>query len=215
MGALRFLMLAFFLVMATTAAAPDLAADLSVVGVVVGAPAERRAALLRSHGQTRVVGVGDSAFGGKVAAIGQEAVTLDFDGSSVEVRVRGAKGPAATAVAPAPAKRGDPAALSMSRDEVQRRIASEAPRILAETAIMPATTDGHVTGMTISRLPAGASILSDAGLLPGDVLTQINGTPVDGLPALMGLWTRLQGETSIQAVVLRNGQPVSLNVNLR
>jgi general secretion pathway protein C len=199
------------LMAATAAAAPE---DLSVVGVVVGTRSERSAALLRSRGQTRVVAVGDTAFGGRIAAIAQEAVTIDFGGTAVDVRVRGAK--AEKAAAPAAAARpNEPGSVAMTREEVQRRISTEAPRILAETAIMPATTDGKVTGMTLTRLPAGASILSDAGLQAGDVLTNINGTAIDGLPTLMSLWTRLQGEKAIQATVIRNGQPVILNVTLR
>jgi type II secretion system protein C len=196
--------------LAAAAVTPD---DLSVLGVVVSTHADHSSALLRGRGQTRVVGVGDAAFGGKVAAIGPEAVTLDFDGTSVDVRVRGTKS-AAAAPAPAPAKKADGGPLEFSREEVQRRIASEAPRILAETAIMPATNDGKVTGMTLTRLPAGSSLLSDAGLQAGDVLTNINGTAVDGLPSLMSLWTKLQGEQSLQATVIRNGQPVTLNVKL-
>jgi type II secretion system protein C len=203
-------MLLAICLLAATIATPD---DLSVVGVVVAKHADHSSALLRARGQTRVVGVGDAAFGGKVSAIGPEAVTLDFDGTPVDVRVRGTKS-AAPAAAPAPVKKADGGPLEFSRDEVQRRIGSEAPRILAETAIMPATTDGKVTGMTLTRMPAGASILSDAGLQTGDVLTQINGTPIDGLPTLMNLWTKLQGQNTLQATVIRNGQPVSLNVNL-
>ena len=43
----------------------------------------------------------------------------------------------------------------------------------------------------------------------------LNDTAIDGLPTLISLWPRLQGARQLQAVVLRNGQPVSLNINLR
>jgi type II secretory pathway component PulC len=102
----------------------------------------------------------------------------------------------------------------MSRVEVQRRLNDEIPRILAETAIAPVTEDGRVVGVQITRLPEG-SLLTDAGLRTGDVLTRINDTEVDGMATLIGLWPRLQNASELNAVVRRNGQTFSLHVSLR
>jgi S1-C subfamily serine protease len=63
-------------------------------------------------------------------------------------------------------------------------------------------------------MPSG-TVLSDAGLRAGDVLTEVNGVPIDSLATLVGLWPRLQAESTLHAVVLRNGQPVTLSVALR
>jgi S1-C subfamily serine protease len=73
---------------------------------------------------------------------------------------------------------------------------------------------GRVNGFAITRMPEG-TLLSDAGLRPGDVVTEVNGVPIDSLATLVGLWPRMQTESSLRAVVLRNGQPVSLSVTLR
>jgi hypothetical protein len=35
------------------------------------------------------------------------------------------------------------------------------------------------------------------------------------MATLIGLWPRLQNESTLTAIVLRNGQPVSLTVSLR
>ena len=74
--------------------------------------------------------------------------------------------------------------------------------------------DGRVVGVQVTRMPEG-SLLTDAGLRAGDVLTQINGTQIDGMGTLIGLWPRLQTATELRAVVVRNGQPFSLLVSLR
>ena len=37
----------------------------------------------------------------------------------------------------------------------------------------------------------------------------------DSLPTLISLWPRLQNEKQIQAVVMRNGQPVTLSITLK
>jgi general secretion pathway protein C len=102
----------------------------------------------------------------------------------------------------------------MSRTEVERRLGSEIPRILADTALAPAMEDGRVVGLTVQRLADG-TLLSDAGLRQGDVITEINGTTIDGMGTLIGLWPRLQTATDLQAVVRRAGRPVSLSVTLR
>lgn len=196
------------------AAAPP---DLSAVGIVMSARVEARAAVLRSGGRTRVVGVGDMAFGGRVAAIESDHVAVDYDSGRVQLRLV-----AGAATAPAIATTGSsPAAedtlmpaRAMERREIERRLGEESGRILAETTLVPAMDAGRVAGFTITRMP-DSTLLSDAGLRPGDVLTEVNGVPIDSLATLIGLWPRLQTETAVRAVVLRNGQPVSLSVTLR
>lgn len=195
------------------AAAPP---DLSAVGIVMSARVEARAAVLRSGGRTRVVGVGDTAFGGRVAAIESDHVAVDYDSGRVQLRLvagSAAAPVAATTASPAAEDSARPA-LAMERREIERRLGEESGRILAETTLVPAMDAGRVAGFTITRMP-DSTLLSDAGLRAGDVLTQVNGVPIDSLATLIGLWPRLQTETAVRAVVLRNGQPVSLSVTLR
>jgi type II secretory pathway component PulC len=200
-------------------------ADLTAIGIVSSDRPEGSVALLRSSGRTRIVRVGESAFGGRVTAIGQGVISMEFASDRVDLRLATAttsnprpapvrrqdEGPAGAAT---PAEDPTTPARQMSRAEVQRRLSSEIPRILAETAVSPVTQDGHVIGLAVNRIPDG-SLLADAGLRPGDVLTRINDVPVDGLPTLIGLWSRLQNESDLRAVVLRGGRPVLLSVNLR
>jgi type II secretion system protein C len=192
--------------------------DLTAIGVVIARRPEQSVVLLRSGARTRLAGVGESAFGGRVTAIGLDAIRLEYETGVVEVPLRAAPAPPPRAGArPRPAETAeDPAApvRAMDRREVERRLSLEIPRILAETAVMPVTQDGRVAGLALTRIPEG-SLLTDAGLRPGDVLTRINDTVIDGLPTLMSLYPRLQRETEVRAVVLRNGQPVSLTLTLR
>jgi type II secretory pathway component PulC len=168
------------------------------------------------------VAVGESAFGGRLVSVSADGVALEFGGERVTLRL-----PAAAPPPAAPADAGRPSLLpgappedpetpgrEMSRVEVQRRLNDEIPRILAETAIAPVTEDGRVVGVQITRLPEG-SLLTDAGLRTGDVLTRINDTDVDGMATLIGLWPRLQNASELNAVVRRNGQTFSLHVSLR
>jgi general secretion pathway protein C len=204
-----------FLLLAALAAPP---ADLEAVGIIVSRRPEACVAILRSGGRERVVGIGEPAFGGRVSAIAPGRVSLDFGGERVDVRLAGATA-AVPPAAPAPATAGpreDPAtpARAMERREMERRLGQEVPRILAETTLVPVTESGQVAGFTLTRIPEG-TLLTDAGLRAGDVLTSINDVPIDSLATLISLWPRLQSESDIRAVVLRNGQPVALSVHLR
>jgi general secretion pathway protein C len=193
-------------------------ADLEAVGIIVSRRPEACVAILRSGGRERVASVGEPAFGGRVTAIVPGRVTLDFGGTRLDVRLAG------VAAAPPPSARSanasgpleDPTtpARSMERRDLERRLGQEVPRILAETTLVPVTEGGQVAGFTLTRLPEG-TLLSEAGLRPGDVITSINDVPIDSLATLIGLWPRLQSESDIRAVVLRNGQPVALSVHLR
>jgi S1-C subfamily serine protease len=153
-----------------------------------------------------------------------ESVTLGFGEQRIELRVASAP-PAPPRVAPqavpqvetrlaGPSEDPTTPHRAMERREVERRLGAEIPRILAETAIQPVLQDGRVAGVMLTRVPEG-SLLVDAGLRAGDVLTRINDVEIDGMATLIGLWPRLQGATEIRAVVLREGRPVTLGVTLR
>jgi type II secretion system protein C len=185
--------------------------DLAAVGIVSGKNPAHTAVVLQSGSRTRVALVGETAFGGKVLAIGPRSVTLDYDGRRVELRLqRGAEGPRAAA-APAPAP--DPATRSMSRADLEKRLGSEMGRIMTETAVSSVST-GSVKGVVLNRVPQG-SLLTDAGLQAGDIITEVDGVAIDSPVTLLSLYPKLQTESQFQAVVMRNGQPVTLTLSVR
>lgn len=202
------------LLLASLAAAP---ADLVALGVVLGPRPEASVAILRSGARTRVVALGELAFGGRVTSITPTGVGLEFDGGRVEVRLATAVPAGGGAAAEAPAlgrQDAEAAPREMAREEVQRRLALETTRILAETTLVPVQDEERVTGFALTRIPQG-SLLSDAGLRAGDILTSVNDVPIDSFATLVGLWPRLQNESQLTAVVLRDGRPVPLTLLLR
>ncbi|HEX9202550.1 MAG TPA: hypothetical protein VF964_01195, partial [Vicinamibacteria bacterium] len=140
-------------------------------------------------------------------------------GETVRVRLVALASAPPPTVPPRPRPSGVPAdpatpARALEKREVERRLGGEIPRILAETTVVPVMQDGQVTGLALTRIPEG-TLLVEAGLRPGDVLTEVNDTRIDGMATLIGLWPRLQNASELRAVVLRNGQPVSLSLTLR
>jgi type II secretory pathway component PulC len=83
------------------------------------------------------------------------------------------------------------------------------PVILRETNLTPRVEDGEIRGLSVSRLPDG-TLLSECGLLPGDVLVSINGEPLVGVEALFGLIARLADQEEIRVVVRRRGEVLKL-----
>jgi type II secretory pathway component PulC len=151
--------------------------------------------------------------------VGPRGASLEFEGERVEIALSAA--PVVSAVAPAPSSGETAPAVdtpapvrALDRRDVERRLGQEIPRILAETTAVPVMENGRITGLALTRIPEG-SLLTEAGLRAGDILTQINDTVIDGLPTLIGLYPRLQGARELRAVVLRNGVPLTLNVDLK
>jgi len=207
------------------AAAEAPPADLAAIGVIVGTTPERSVAILQSGGRTRSAAVGGSAFGGVVTSVARHRVTLDFGGQRVELRLTtgeplaGApwQDPLVEPTAPPPGEAmgmgGGPKRRTLDRAEVERRITEEMPKLI-QAALRPVSEDGRVIGMRISQIPDG-TLLQDVGIQSGDVITDINGVKIDGLPALMGLWSSLQGASELSATVLRDGVIHGLGVTLR
>jgi type II secretory pathway component PulC len=194
-----------------TAGAPS---DLTVVGTIVSPQAERSMAMLRSAGRTRTVAAGETAFGGRIVSVAQGLVTMEFGAERVQLRLAGTDAIAAapSPAAPAPGPPAD-SGRSMVRADVERRLGEEIPKILAETTVVPYLDRGAVAGLLVSRMPDG--LLSEVGLRPGDVLQSVNEVPVDSVATLASLWPRFQNATEVRAVVLRDGQPLSLRLALR
>jgi type II secretion system protein C len=197
--------------------APAAPAQVELVGLVLAARPERSAAVLRAGDRARAAAIGETAFGMRVLEVAPGRVAVERDGQRLELRLALAPEPAqAAARSPQPATRAaePPGARALGRAEVEGRLSAEIPRILAETAVAPVYDEGQVVGLALTRMPEG-TLLSDAGLRPGDVLLRINDVPIDGMATLIGLWPRLQGASDLHAVVLRNGQPLSLSLTLR
>jgi general secretion pathway protein C len=207
-----------WLALALAASEPTIEA----LGIVTSPDPARYVAILRSSGTTRIVGPGDSAFGGLVEAIEADRVRITRPGGEVlEVLLSGAVAAQSPSPAPvaAPRHRSEPAppellAVTLERAEVDRRLIAEIPQILAGTRLMPVRENGSVLGFSLEEIPSG-TLLDAVGLRPGDVLTHVNRVPLDSMATLVGLWPRLQGATELTAQVLRGGEPVSLSVSLR
>lgn len=96
---------------------------------------------------------------------------------------------------------------SFSRAEATQRLEKEISVILSDTELTPRVVEGEVQGLELLRLPDG-TVLSQSGLLPGDVVRSINEQPLRGLDSLWRLLARFADEDELRVVVDRHGEVV-------
>lgn len=103
------------------------------------------------------------------------------------------------------------------------RLASAAPAALRDNSsllaglvrVQPVFNQGKLSGYRI--FPGGnhgASTFSQLGLRSGDLITGINGTPLDDAARAMEVLQTLSSSASATVTVSRNGQTQELNLNL-
>lgn len=81
--------------------------------------------------------------------------------------------------------------------------------------IVPVLDGGRMTGIRISAGAADASLMSQMGLRPGDVVTSVNGAPVDSLARGQQIIEGLRNASSARVTVLRDGRPTDVTISLK
>ena len=197
--------------------APPLPEDLELQGVVAAGDPARGTAVLSSGGRTRVVSIGERAFGTLLLGVDADRILVEYQGRRFEIGIETGRGGLAVARQPvaAPALRAPATTLlTLDRADVEARLAAEIPRILQQTTLVPVRERGSVVGFSLTRFPED-SLLGDAGLRPGDIVTEINDVAIDSLQALISLWPAARVASQLHATVLRDGQLLELAVTLR
>ena len=199
-----------------SAQAPPLPEDLELQGVVAAGDPTRGTAVLSSGGRTRVVSIGERAFGTLLLGVDADRILVEYQGRRFEIGIEAGRGGLEMARRPDAAAMRAPATtlLTLDRADVEARLAAEIPRILQQTTLVPVRDRGSVVGFSLTRFPED-SLLGDAGLRPGDIVTEINDVAIDSLQALISLWPAARMASQLHATVLRDGQPHQLAVTLR
>lgn len=205
------------------AEAEDEREALRLDGVIVAANPADSVALLRRRGVRRGerLRLGQEYAGYRLVEVRRDSVLLESASGPVRLSLEAAPGPEPVGVAAAAADDVEPEEYvpapadagwirrRFSRSRATERLEKEMPVILNETSLVPRVEEGVVRGIAVSRLPDG-TLLSEAGLLPGDVLMSINGEPLHGLDALWEVLARLRNSDEILVLVDRRGETVRL-----
>lgn len=116
---------------------------------------------------------------------------------------------AAAALANAPAAR----ASSSVRDTIEalRRNPEDLAR---RVQIAPVFDGGKLSGVRVSS-STDAALIGQLGLRQGDLVTAVNGSPVDSLARGQQIIESLRTASSLRVTVLRNGKPTDITVDLK
>ena len=185
--------------------------ELVLDGVIVATSSADSIALVRRAGgrRARALRVGQEYVGYVLVEVTRNSAFLEGPDGGVRIAIAGTTPLRALASKPEPEP--EPELLwvrrSFSRAEANRRIEKEIPVILSDTEVTPRVVEGEVQGLELLRLPDG-TVLSESGLLPGDVVRSINEQPVRGVDSLWSLLARFADDDELRLVVDRRGEVV-------
>lgn len=99
---------------------------------------------------------------------------------------------------------------AMYRDKL---VKDDLARVLMQATVEPVMENGLIAGFKISQIDAG-SIYDKAGLLNGDIITQINDQELTSVAMSIKLLQSLKGAAHMEVGVRRNGQNMRLTVEV-
>ena len=193
---------------------PELVLD----GVIVAANPSDSIALVRLSGKVRArpVRIGQTYGGFTLVEVSSGTAILSGAGREMRLSLHGVE-PSTEAVASVSSSTESVANVlpadeawvrrTFERGGTESRLDKEMPVILADTELVPRLEEGAARGIEVVRLPDG-TVLAEAGLLPGDVVTSINGEPLADLDSLWEILAKFADADELRVVVERRGEVV-------
>lgn len=208
--------------------APETALRLTLRGTLSEqAPDGGIAIIVDEQGVERGYRVGDELPGGaRLEAIYAGRVLLSRDGSNESLslpRLEGGSAPrsggerGAQAGGAAPPSRIAPFINPMISPaapqlDTQRMLAGvDVERLAREVSVMPVIENGRVAGVRLS-VGRDSDLLARAGLRSSDVVTAVNGIPLDGPQRQQELLSNLQNARQVTLTVRRDGETLQIPV---
>ena len=87
-------------------------------------------------------------------------------------------------------------------------------KMAREARVVPNFADGKTNGFKVFAIRRN-SALRNMGLKNNDVLTSVNGFDLSNTEKALEIYSKLQSEKSLSLEVLRDGQPVTLEYDIR
>jgi type II secretion system protein C len=212
------------------AALPASALPLRLTGILYdqGQPA-RSACLIRcvaQPGRQGIFSVGDRACDvAEIREVRQDAVVIEnLEAKALEllafprVTPRAAAPPRAPAPVPDSAPPPEPLQVAVPTEAVQAAIAN-LPELLSSAFAVPRYRDVEggqrvIDGFEVTQVkPSGAA--ERLGLRNGDVILDVNGQILDGMPTVMRLFGQLQATPQVTITVLRDGRRMNVVFNTK
>ncbi|MCX5707738.1 MAG: PDZ domain-containing protein [Candidatus Omnitrophica bacterium] len=92
----------------------------------------------------------------------------------------------------------------------------KANEILSKIKIMPLADSAanKLKGFRVDNVPSG-SIIEEAGIKSGDVIYSVQGQRLQSMQDALSMFNRIQSQSRVEVVLLRNDQPVTLKYEIK
>lgn len=207
---------------AAGAAAPVTApAELLLLGTATGSFRETFA-LVRNitKQEERVFRLGDMVFdAGRLVEVKREQAFIVMNGKKVELLTPMTPPAAVSAGQPAPPPSGAAVTSTGAGSYVidQRALNAALDNIgqaMSDARLLPSMKDGKVEGFRASEVkPSG--VFAMLGIRNGDVLLRLNDFPIDSPDKALQSFIALKGQNRLKMDMIRDGQPVTFNYDIR
>lgn len=206
---------------AAAQAAPVTApADLLLLGTAVGSFRETFALVRNNTKQEeRVFRLGDMVFdAGRLVQVTREQAFIVVNGKKVELLTP--MTPPPTAPAGQPAARGGTAVASTGAGSYvidQRALNAALDNIgqaMTDARLLPSQKDGKIEGFRATEVKPNG-VFAMIGIRNGDVLLRLNDFPVDAPDKALQSFIALKGQSRLKLDLIRDGQPVTFNYDIR
>jgi len=115
-------------------------------------------------------------------------------------------------------ERNDPGAgditVKMTTAYRDKLVKQDLQNILMQATALPHFQDGGIIGFALSQIDPD-SIFAKGGFIDSDIITAVNGIPLNSIPGAIKLLNSLREAPSIDVEVLRNNQKRSLNLSIK
>lgn len=208
----------------TAQAAPATApSDLLLLGTAVGSFRETFA-LVRSNSkqEERVFRLGDMVFdAGRLAQVTHEQAFIVVNGKKVELLTPMSPPPSASPNQPErPDQRAGVAIANVGAGNyvIDQRALNSAldnpAQVMTDARLLPSQKDGKIEGFRATEVkPSG--IFAMIGIKNGDVLLRLNDFPMDSPDKALQSLIALKGQNQLKLDLVRNGQPMTFNYDIR
>ncbi len=197
--------------------APVTAASLVLAGTIATDDPKRGVAIISDGGPSKVYSVGQQIGGARVHSVYLDRVLLDRAGS-LESLLLPRLLPGGSSAAPARGnwvRPGSDARTAAAIDHLRRRVQAD-PGILYEVMRTVPSYDNKAGKLRGFRAYPGKNrtAFANLGLKPGDLVTAINGTPLDDPQRSQEVLNTIQTSEHATVTIERSGQRQDLTLNV-
>lgn len=196
--------------------APETQLNLTLLGVYAPGESGGLAIIATGGGPEKVYAVGDTIAGSaRITGIFEDRVVLRRDGRAETLRMDLAKVPSGQADRQVRTRGDGQGEGIIERARALRERIRQNPLELARMVrFQPYVEDGELVGFRIQPRSDEAQLLEEAGIRPSDVVTRVNGIPLNDRAQGNRALRELRDASMINVTILRDGRSEQLSIPL-